>query len=148
MKNEAAKEKYGDKGASGAVVVSIKVPQEMDPITIVSYSDVVVGSEPYYMVEPDVMPSFQGKGMEGFSQWLFAHIYRPKGCKHTGTMKVTFVVDKDGSVKNVKVLDSVCESLDNMVVSIIEKSPKWEPATSNGKPVEQCLRIPIVFQMR
>ena len=63
-------------------------------------------------------------------------------------MKVSFVVDKDGSVKNVTVLDSVCESLDNMVVSIIEKSPKWEPATSGGKPVEQCLRIPIVFQMR
>ena len=148
LKNDKAKEKYGDKAANGAIVITLKVQQEMDPITVVSYSDEVVNKESFYMVEPDVMPSFQGKGMEGFSQWLFSKIYRPKGCKHTGTMKVSFVVDKDGSVKNVTVLDSVCESLDNMVVSIIEKSPKWEPATSNGKPVEQCLRIPIVFQMR
>ena len=148
LKNDKAKEKYGDKAANGAIVITLKVQQEMDPITVVSYSDEVVNKESFYMVEPDVMPSFQGKGMEGFSQWLFSQIYRPKGCKHTGTMKVSFVVDKDGSVKNVTVLDSVCESLDNMVVSIIEKSPKWEPATSGGKPVEQCLRIPIVFQMR
>ena len=54
----------------------------------------------------------------------------------------------DKAVKDVKVMESVCEELDNLVVSLIEQSPKWEPATANGKPVSQCLTIPITFQMR
>ena len=125
----------------------MKAPQEMEQLVVVSYKD-KEESSPNFLVEPDTMPSFQGKGMQGFSSWLFSQIRRPKGCKHAGTMKVSFVIAKDGSVKDVHVQDSVCEELDNLVVSVIQKSPKWEPATLGGKPVEQCLKLPIAFQMR
>ena len=60
----------------------------------------------------------------------------------------SFVVAKDGAVKDVKIVNSICEELDNLVLSLIQESPKWEPATLKGKPVEQCLRIPIAFDMR
>ena len=63
-------------------------------------------------------------------------------------MKVSFVVGTDGLVKDVTVEESVCEALDEMVVANIKKSPKWEPATLNGNPVEQSLSIPIYFQIR
>ena len=147
LKDSAAKEKYGERSANGVFIIKMKVPQEMDQLTVVSYKE-KGEAVPFYLVEPDTMPSFQGKGMQGFSSWLFSQIRRPKGCKHTGTMKVSFVIAKDGSVKDVHVQDSVCEELDNLVVSVIQKSPKWEPATSGGKPVEQCLKLPIAFQMR
>ena len=63
-------------------------------------------------------------------------------------MKVSFVIGTDGKVRDVKVTQSICEALDAMVISCIEQSPKWEPATVNGNPVEQCLSIPIAFKMR
>lgn len=103
---------------------------------------------PFYLATVDTMPSFQGEGMQAFSMWLNKRIARPKGCSHTGKLIVSFVVDTDGSVKNVTVEQGVCEELDNLVVSLIQQSPEWEPATVNGKPDPQCLTIPITFQMR
>lgn len=73
---------------------------------------------------------------------------RPKGCEHQGTMKVSFVIGTDGKVTDVKILESICEELDNMVVSAIKKSPAWEPAKVKGKPVEWALKMPIVFEFR
>ena len=106
------------------------------------------GPIPFMLANPDTLPQFQGEGMDAFSRWLNVRIHRPKGCTHEGDMKVSFVVGTDGSVSDIKVTQSVCESLDAMVISLIEKSPKWEPATANGRPVAQCLNIPISFKMR
>jgi TonB family protein len=100
------------------------------------------------LAKPETMPKFQGEDMGAFSRWLNRRIIRPKGCKHSGTMKVSFIVDTDGSIKDVKVVESVCEELDALVVSLISESPKWEPATHEGKPVGQYLSIPISFKMR
>ena len=147
LKDSAAKEKYGKKASNGVIVIIPKLPQELDKLTVVSYRE-TENKEKMYMIEPETMPSFQGGGMEGFSKWMFSQIYRPKGCTHQGTMKVSFVVAEDGNVKDVKVLESICEELDNMVVSTIQKSPTWEPASSGGKPDAQCLNIPIEFKMR
>ena len=147
LKDDVAKEKYGDKAANGVIVVTMKRPQELDEIVVISYSD---DDEPiqFLLAEPDTLPKFQGEDMEAFSRWLNRRILRPKGCKHAGTMKVSFIVDADGSVKDINVYESVCEELDALVVSLISESPKWEPATSNGKPVAQYISIPISFVMR
>ena len=143
-----AKEKYGEKGANGAVVYIMKRPQELDEIVVISYAEEDDGPVPFFLANPDTMPLFQGEGMDMFSRWLNARIRRPKGCTHEGEMKVSFVIGTDGKVRDVKVTQSICEALDAMVISCIEQSPKWEPATVNGNPVEQCLSIPIAFKMR
>ena len=143
-----AKEKYGEKGANGAVVYIMKRPQELDEIVVISYAEEDDGPVPFFLANPDTMPLFQGEGMDMFSRWLNARIRRPKGCTHEGEMKVSFVIGTDGKVRGVKVTQSICEALDAMVISCIEQSPKWEPATVNGNPVEQCLSIPIAFKMR
>ena len=143
-----AKAKYGDKAKNGAVLLTMKRPQELDEIVVISYSDEDDGPIPFMLANPDTLPQFQGEGMDAFSRWLNVRIHRPKGCTHTGEMKVSFVVGTDGTVSDVKVTQSICESLDAMVISLIEKSPKWEPATAGGHPVAQCLTIPITFKMR
>ena len=143
-----ARAKYGEKGANGAVIYTMKRPQELDEIVVVSYAEEDDGPIPFMLANPDTLPLFQGEGMDAFSRWLNVRISRPKGCTHTGEMKVSFVVGTDGTVSDVKVTQSVCESLDAMVISLIEKSPKWEPATAGGNPVAQCLTIPISFKMR
>jgi TonB family protein len=148
LKGSEGKKKYGDKALNGVIIITPKPSQELDTIVVVSYSVEKEKNETLNNPEPETMPSFQGQGVEGFSKWLFSQIRRPKGCTHKGTMKVSYVVTEDGSIKDVKVRESVCEELDNMVVSIIRNSPKWEPAKNNGKPVAQCLHIPIKFEMR
>ena len=149
LKDAEAKEKYGEKAANGVIIINMKIQQELDKLIVVSYKQEESNERvPFYILEPDTMPSFQGQGMEGFSKWLFTKLYRPEGCKHHGNMKVSFVIGKDGAVKDIKIMDSVCAELDEMVVSIIGKSPKWEPAMLNGKPVEQFIHIPISFEMR
>ena len=143
-----AKAKYGEKGANGAVIYTMKRPQELDEIVVVSYAEEDDGPIPFMLANPDTLPLFQGEGMDAFSRWLNVRIHRPKGCTHEGDMKVSFVVGTDGAVSDIKVTQSVCESLDAMVLSIIEQSPKWVPATAGGHPVAQCLTIPLSFKMR
>ncbi len=142
-----AKEMYGNRGLNGVIMVTLKRPQELDELVVVSYAE-EEQRLPFYVINPDTMPLFQGEDMQAFHKWLLSRITRPEGCRHTGTMTVRFEVTKEGSVKDVKVLESVCEELDAMVVSLIEQSPKWEPATLKGKPIPQGLKLPIVFEMR
>ena len=148
LKDALAKEKYGEKAAHGVVVITLKKPQELDGIVVVRYGEKSDEPVPFYLLEPDTMPTFQGGDMNEFSKWLNRQIVAPKGCKHSGTMKIGFVVAEDGTVKNVEIMQSVCEELDAMMLSLVAQSPKWEPATSRGKPVAQFLTIPVEFQMR
>ena len=148
LKDAPAKEKYGDKAANGVVVVTLKKPQELNEIVVIRYGEQSDEPIPFYLLEPDTMPTFQGGDMNEFSRWLNVRIDAPKDCKHSGTMKIGFVVGGDGRVRDVKVLESVCEELDAMMVSLISKSPEWGPATDNGHPVAQYLTIPVVFERR
>ena len=148
LKDVQAREKYGEKAANGVVIITLKKPQELDEIVVVRYREDEEESIPFYLLEPDTMPVFQGGDMNEFSKWLNQRIVAPKGCKHNGTMKIGFVVADDGSVKNVQILESVCGELDAMMKSLVSQSPKWEPATSNGRPVAQYITIPVTFRMR
>lgn len=144
LKDAEARKKYGERGSDGVIVVTMKRPQELQEVVVVSSRE-QEEDVPFFLVKPETMPKFQGEDMEAFSKWMNTKLFKPKDCNHEGTMKVSFVVGCDGIVKDVKVVNSVCEELDAEVVSIINQSPKWEPATSGGKPVEQCLTMPVVF---
>ena len=149
LKDSVAKEKYGERGANGVIIVTLKRPQELQEIVVIRYGEEDDDKPiPFVLANPDTMPKFQGEDMMSFSRWLNSRIAVPRSCKHSGTMKVSFLVDSNGIVKDVEVRESVCEELDALVVSLIQKSPKWEPAIHKGNPVAQYLTLPIVFQMR
>jgi len=130
--------------------------QELNDIVVVSYGKVVVsyGKEKEESgtkdgMNPDTMPEFRDGDMSSFVNWITERINYPEGCTHTGNMKVGFLVDTDGKVKDVQILENVCEKLDEMVLSLVSSSPRWDkPAMSNGKPVPQFLTVPIEFQVR
>ena len=147
---KAAKEKYGDKAAHGVVIITLKKPQELDEIVVVRYGEQSDEPEllPFYLLEPDTMPTFQGGDRNECARWLNKRIYVPEGCNHGGKMKGGFVVDENGEVKDVKILESVCPELDASMLFLVSLSPKWEPATASGHAVAQFLTIPIEFQLR
>ena len=148
LKDKTAQEKYGEKAANGVIVATLKLPTELEEVVVVRYKEDDGEPVKFYLLEPDTMPTFEGGDINAFSRWVARQINAPKDCNHSGTMKVSFVVGKDGTVKDVKVVESVCAELDALAVSTLEKSPKWEPATANGQPVEMAFSIPIIFQVR
>lgn len=65
-----------------------------------------------------------------------------------GKVFVEFVVDKDGSVEDVKVRRGVSPGLDKEAVRAVKSMPKWSPGKMNGKPVKCRFTIPVDFKLK
>jgi periplasmic protein TonB len=102
--------------------------------------------EPFFLVE--VMPSFKGGGLDKFREWIMKRTSYPQAAyekKIRGTVFLTFIVEKDGSVSNVTVVKGVDPLLDNEAVKAISESPKWAPGLQRGQPVRVRYSIPLNF---
>ena len=85
-----------------------------------------------------------------FSQWVNDRLVYPEQAKENyinGRVYVTFTVDQQGKVKNVKVDKGICDVLNKEAVRVISLSPKWTPAKINGQPIETHYRIAINFEL-
>lgn len=104
---------------------------------------------PFAIVEQK--PKFQGGDQNDFTKWVFNNIVYPEIAKENGVQGrviLQFTVDKDGSVKNVKVLRGVDSSLDKEAVRVVSSSPKWEPGRQRDKPAKVTFVFPVIFQLR
>jgi Ca-activated chloride channel family protein len=102
--------------------------------------------EIFYVVEK--MPEYAG-GMDAFKKFIYDHIQLPEELQNkniAGRIFVQFTVDLDGSVIDVKILRGLNPLLDNEVIRVIKKSPKWKPGIQKGKPVKVSLTVPIEFK--
>ena len=95
------------------------------------------------------MPKFNGD----LQKYLGEHIEYPEMAKEngvTGTVYVTFVVEKDGSITGVKVLRGVSggADLDKEAIRVISSMPKWSVGMQNGHPVRVQFNLPIHFELR
>ncbi len=102
--------------------------------------------EPLFQVE--VMPTFKGGGLNNFRTWIGKRTNYPQAAidnKIRGTVFLTFVVEKDGSVSNVIILKGVHPLLDEEAVKAISESPKWTPGLQRGQPVRVRFQIPLSF---
>lgn len=101
----------------------------------------------YSVVE--IMPSFPG-GDDARIHFLATNMIYPKAAKEKGiqgTVYITFVVEKDGSVSDVSVLRGIGGGCDEEAVRIVKQLPKWTPAYQNGKPVRVQFFMPIRFSL-
>ncbi len=104
---------------------------------------------PFAIVEHK--PKFQGGDQNDFTKGVFNNIVYPEIAKENGVQGrviLQFTVDKDGSVKNVKVLRGVDSSLDKEAVRVVSSSPKWEPGRQRDKPAKVTFVFPVIFQLR
>lgn len=65
-----------------------------------------------------------------------------------GKVIVSFVVEKDGSISQAKVIRSVDTALDAEALRVVKKLPKWVPGRNNGKPVRSQYVLPISFRLQ
>lgn len=93
-------------------------------------------------------PSFKGKegkeGLELFRQWVQARVQQPADGAR-GTVKVRFVVGRNGGVQEVQIAESAAPSLDAEAVRVVKSAPKWKPAKADGAPVRMTYTVPVVF---
>ena len=64
-----------------------------------------------------------------------------------GVVTVSFCINEDGSVSNVKVVRDVDPSLDSEAIRVVKKMPKWKSATYGGQPISSLYYLPIEFKM-
>ena len=101
----------------------------------------------YQVVEE--MPQFPG-GMDEMMHFVASNVKYPQDAIDEGKggrVFVSFVVEKDGLVSNVKVLRGVCESIDEEAARVVRGMPRWKPGMNDGKPVRVSFQIPIVFRI-
>ena len=113
----------------------------------VKSSTIAQDDEVYNQV--DKAPSFPG-GYQAMASFLSEKLVYPPVAvenKIQGIVFVTFVIRKDGSITDVKVLRSVDPFLDKEAVRVVSLMPKWEPAKKNGKNVSSYFKIPITFRL-
>jgi len=103
--------------------------------------------EPLFIVE--VMPTFKGGDLNKFRDWIGQRTKYPEDAitnKIRGTVFLTFIVEKDGTVSNVIVIKGVHPILDEEAVRAISESPKWSPGLQRGLPVRVRFQIPLDFR--
>lgn len=96
------------------------------------------------------MPEFPG-GLGELMKWLGKNIRYPAIAQENGIQgKVTigFVVERDGSVSNVTVLQGIDPNLDKEAVAVIKRMPKWKPGMQTGKPVRCRYQVPVRFRLQ
>ena len=97
------------------------------------------------------MPEFPNGGMAGLMQYLSKNIKYPTIAQENGTqgrVTVQFVVNKDGSIVDAKVLRGVDPYLDKEAIRVINTMPKWKPGMQRGKPVRVKYTVPVMFRLQ
>ena len=64
-----------------------------------------------------------------------------------GRVAVRFIVEKDGSISDVKPILSVHPLLNKEAVRVVKSMPKWSPGKHNGKPVRVRFNLPVMFKL-
>lgn len=97
----------------------------------------------------EVMPQYPG-GQIAMLKYIMENIKYPEQAMKKGIqgrVVVSFIVEKDGRVSNVRLLRSVESSLDKEAVRVVKSMPKWSPGKQNGKPVRVRFNVPVMFKL-
>lgn len=98
----------------------------------------------------EVMPSFPG-GQSALMQYLNSNIKYPVVAQENGVqgrVVVSFVVEKDGSITDVRVVRSVDPSLDREATRVVKSMPHWIPGKQNGSAVRVKYNVPVSFKLQ
>ena len=105
------------------------------------------GTKVYDVVED--MPQFPGGQMELW-EYLSKSLQYPEEAEKAGTQGrviATFVVERDGSITNARVVKALDSSLDAEALRVINAMPKWKPGKQNGVVVRCKYTVPVTFRL-
>ncbi|MBQ3186476.1 MAG: energy transducer TonB [Alistipes sp.] len=109
----------------------------------------IVDDEPFLIVE--TMPTFQGGDLNTFRNWVQSNVRFPQIALENGiqgTVVLSFVIEKDGSLTNIQVLRTPDRSLSEEATRVLSKSPKWTPGKQRNQVVRVKYNLPVVFRVQ
>lgn len=99
---------------------------------------------------PHIMETlgFRGGNTADFSKWVGSSLQFPEiAAGKRGVVMLAFTIDKEGNVRDVRVAKSSSHyALDSEAVKVASSSPKWTPANIDGKAVNVCVTLPVIFK--
>lgn len=108
-----------------------------------------IAKEKFIFSAIETQPEYPG-GLKNFYQYISKNVRYPKQAKKdgvSGNVVLSFVVEKDGQLKDVKVINSVREDIDAEAIRVVSNSIKWNPGIQNGKPVRVMYRFNVNFAL-
>lgn len=133
------------------IEIDVEADQETiidDFVPMVEEEEEVAEMEIFTVVE--AMPQFPGGDMARM-KFLQENIKYPQMARESGiqgTVYVTFVVEPNGSVSDVRVLRGIGGGCDEEAIRVIKQMPSWEPGMQRGKPVRVQFNMPIKFTLQ
>ena len=109
---------------------------------------VTTGDEVFNVVEE--MPIYLG-GHEALMKYIQQNVKYPKEAQEKGVqgrVLVQFVVEKDGSITDAKILKSVDPQLDAEALRVVNAMPDWTPGKQKGEPVRTRFTLPVTFRLQ
>ena len=98
----------------------------------------------------EVMPQFPG-GDQAMMKFVAENVQYPQEARDkeiSGRVMVGFIVEKDGSVNEVKVVKGIGGGCDEEAVRVVKAMPKWKPGKQKGKPVRVHYTLPLTFKLQ
>jgi protein TonB len=93
------------------------------------------------------MPEFPG-GMQAMYNYITNNLQYPKLAKEsnrTGRVMLSFVVNADGSISDIKIMEGIGFGCDDEAMRVVSEMPTWRPGIQNGTQVPVRLILPINF---
>lgn len=138
LKNEFSIETFENTGNTEVFIPKVEVVEE-----------VVEEEEQTIFMVVEESASFPG-GIQEMTNFIKNNLKYPQQARETGTQGkvfVTFVVERDGSLTDVKVLRDIGSGCGEEAVRVVKSMPKWKPAKQRGKPVRMQFNLPVAFTL-
>ena len=121
-----------------------------EPVNNEALSPLALGQTPEPVLRVvEEYPEFPG-GMMELMKWLTRNLKYPayaRQQKIQGEVVASFIINKDGTVADVKILKSVETSLDRETLRVLRMMPAWKPGKDRGHPCRTLVRLPVVFKL-
>lgn len=123
------------------------LPISICPVQIEEYDE---EGEIRAFVAVEQEPEFPG-GIDSLYAWINRNLRYPEQARKeniTGKVYVTFVVEKDGSIGNPKLLRDIGFGCGAEAIRVVKAMPKWNPGKQRGKPVRVQFNLPVSFSLK
>ena len=132
------------------------IPDNQDPLEIPEDPETPEQPEVVDMYDAPVdirvvedLPQFPGGAAE-FMKWLTKNLRYPPSAQQQnvkGRVVAVFIVNKDGSVSDIQLVEHLNLACDNEVLRVLRMMPQWEPGMMDAKPCRTKVCIPVVFNL-
>ena len=111
--------------------------------------ETIEDDQPFLIAE--TMPSFQGGDLNTFRNWVQQNVKFPQIALENGIqgrVVLSFVIEKDGRLTNIQVLQTPDRSLSEEAIRVLSKSPKWSPGKQRNQVVRVKYTLPVDFRVQ